>query len=409
MLRNFLSTFHKLPTSNKSMVYLMWIYGIGMIITNIFVNIYIFQINQSFLDVVIYNILFYTSTFVGFSGIWWYMSYKWNDIKNMYYIGYFLFIISFILLFVLSGDIKGVYIFSILYALWNGAFWNWVHSQELQNIKDKNRDFYSSSISAWLNIIDIITPLWIAVIFYLSKVLVIEGYTILFWFLPLVYLLSFIFIYRIDSYIPSSIDYKDLRNFFCMRKYKFGHLYFFIGWLKTGFKSVILAIISITLLKNEINVGILQWLLAFISSFVIVHFSFKRNSDNRFYYLTIIGIFSFINLIIFTLFFNITYFIIFSLISIFLDSMYRVSEHTYDLSLMDNIKTGESDFYPAMVLREVLLWWWRITALVLLFCISLYSWFAIENILKIGLTLMGITFLIKIVTIYWWEKYERDL
>ena len=69
MFRRFLDTFNQLPNSNKSMVYLMWIYGVGVIITNIFVNIYVFQISQSFSDVAIYNILFYTSTFIGFSGI----------------------------------------------------------------------------------------------------------------------------------------------------------------------------------------------------------------------------------------------------------------------------------------------------------------------------------------------------
>jgi hypothetical protein len=36
--------------------------------------------------------------------------------------------------------------------------------------------------------------------------------------------------------------------------------------------------------------------------------------------------------------------------------MLRISEHVYDLALMDNIKTHNSDFYPAMILREVVLW-----------------------------------------------------
>jgi hypothetical protein len=56
-----------LPESNKAMVYLMWIYGVGEIITNTFVNIYIFKIHNSLLHIIIYNILSFTSTLLGFS------------------------------------------------------------------------------------------------------------------------------------------------------------------------------------------------------------------------------------------------------------------------------------------------------------------------------------------------------
>gem|GEM_PF-1338164 len=67
MFKKFIQNFDTLPLSNKAMVYLMWIYGIGELISSIFVNIYVFKINRLFENIIIYNIIFFTSTFIGFS------------------------------------------------------------------------------------------------------------------------------------------------------------------------------------------------------------------------------------------------------------------------------------------------------------------------------------------------------
>lgn len=406
-MQKFLHSFRQLPESNRSMVYLMWIYSAGMIITNIFVNIYVFQINNSFTDVALYNIVFFTATFIGFSWIGTYMWYIWWNIKNMYYIGYVLFMMSFGLLFLLGETLLGIYIFSTIYALWNWVFWNAVHTQELNNISDINRDFYSSSISAWANIMDVLVPLGVATVFFLSNIFSFNGYSILFAFLPFVYVFSFIFIHNIESYTPTRITYDDVRNFFNMKRYKFEHLYFFVWWFKTWFKSVILAIITITLLKNEVNVGVFQGILAFVSSFVVMYVWMKRKPDNRLLYLIIISFIIFINLSVFSWYFNMIYFVIFSFISIFLDSLYRVSEHTYDLSLMDNIRQWKSDFYPAMIMRECLLWSGRVISISLILILFLYTWLDTESLLRIGLLFIWMTFILKVMFIYLWEKYEK--
>lgn len=73
---------------------------------------------------------------------------------------------------------------------------------------------------------------------------------------------------------------------------------------------------------------------------------------------------------------------------------------------MDTIKVKWSDFYPAMILREISLWFWRITIL-LFFIFLVKSWINLENILRIGLWSIWI-FLI----LAWWSialhmKYEN--
>jgi len=409
MLKNFIKTFNKLPLSNKSMVYLMWIYWIWSIITWFFINIYIFKLYNSIEEIIIYNIIFFTSTFLWFSLIWWIMGVFQKDIKNMYYISYFLFIISFIELFIFNQSLFWVYSFWTLFWLWNWAFWNWVHSQELKNIDNKNRDFYSSSISAWNNVISIVNPLLIAFLFYLATIFKFDWYLVLFLFLPLVYLLSFVFIKNIDSYFPNKITKKDFSNFFNLKKYKYWHLYFLIWGLILGLNVVIIPIINIILLKNEINIWLYQWLLTIISTFLIVHISHKRSEKNRFKYFSIFGFLLFINYLFFWTFFNFISFIIFSLVWLFINPLYRVSEHVYDLHLMDNVKTGNSDFYPAMIMREIILWIWRITALLVLLFITKKSNLWTENILTFWLIFTWICFVLLIWSIYMWEKKEKDL
>jgi hypothetical protein len=50
---------------------------------------------------------------------------------------------------------------------------------------------------------------------------------------------------------------------------------------------------------------------------------------------------------------------------------------------MDNIKTDNNDFYPAMILREIVLWIGRICALVLLLFFVNLELFENEVILRI--------------------------
>ena len=64
MLSTFFSTFFRLPRSNRSMIYLMWIYSLGGVITGVFLNIYVFKIHSSIEDLILYNLVFYTASFV---------------------------------------------------------------------------------------------------------------------------------------------------------------------------------------------------------------------------------------------------------------------------------------------------------------------------------------------------------
>jgi hypothetical protein len=100
-------------------------------------------------------------------------------------------------------------------------------------------------------------------------------------------------------------------------------------------------------------------------------------------------------------------FLIFSFISIFIQPMYRVSEYIYDLALMDNVKVNNSDFYPSMIMREVLTWIWKILSLFILLLFVKFTNMSIDMVMKITLILLWIMFAIKPMFVYMREKYEK--
>ena len=406
MLKKFIKDFKKLPESNKSMIYLMWIYGAGWIIGSLFVNIYVFSFNKEILDVLYYNTVFLTSVLIWFSLIWLIFSIYKKNIKNMYYMAYSAYILAFILLFIFNWYLW-IYLFAVIF--WLG-FWMFrcaVHTQELVNIEDKTRDIYSSIISGWKNIIDIIMPFIISGIFFVvSLYFSFSPYLVLFTILPIIYLTSFFFIKNIWDYVPSKIKKKDVKNFFNLKKYLFGQLYFIFVWLYQGLFWTIPPIIAIILLKSEINVWLFEWVITFISTFLVIFVATKRKRKNRIKFMWILSVLLFINLSIFSYNFNIYWYIIFTLIGLLLNPLYRISEHVFDLKLMDTIKVKWSDFYPAMILREISLWVWRVSIL-FLFIYLVKIWLGTDDILKIALISIWI-FLI----LAWWSialhiKYEN--
>lgn len=408
MLSTFLNTFFRLPLSNRSMIYLMWIYSLGGVITGVFLNIYVFKIHSSIEDLIIYNLVFYTASFAWFWLLGWLMSLLIANIRNMYYISYVLFIVAYYVLLAFDGTLSAVYIFGILFGLGNGSFWNAVHTQELKNIENQNRDFYSSSISAGQNIISIVVPFVVAFIFYITDLYQMDGYWVLFETLPIVYLFSFIFIHHIDSYFPPKITRKDVSNFFDLKKYKFGHLYFLIRGISHGFVITTMPIITIMMLKNEVNIWLFQGILTLVSTFLIVYLSTRRMSTNRMLYFSWISTGLCLMYIFFWWQFHFVGFLIFSLLGLFLNPLFRISEHVYDLHLMDGIKTEESDFYPGMILREVILWTGRLISIVFLLFFLYVLQFDTEMIIRIWLFGAGISFLLGIGSIFCWEKYEKN-
>lgn len=406
MLKKFKNNFKKLPSSNKSMIYLMWIYNAWWIVISVFINIYVFSLQKSIIDVLIYNSIYFSFTSIWFIGVWSIMSILGKNIKNMYYFAYSFFILGFLTIFLVNWY-TWIYLFASIYWLWFWMYWCAVHTQELVNIKDKTRDIYSSIIWTWKNIITIFMPLFISGIFFVVwKNFDFSPYLVIFLILPFIYMVSFIFIHNIWDYKPNKVNFSDFRYFFDLKKYLFWQLYFMFTWMYQALLWSIFPIIAITLLKTEVNVWLFEWIISFLTIFIIIFISNKRNQNNRVKIMWILSILLFINIIIFSFNFNIVWYIIFTLISLVLRPLYRISEHIFDLKLMDTIKIKWSDFYPTMIFREVSLFLWRLIMLIVLF-FMINNNIDIEEILRLWLFLTGSIILLAWVSISLHMKYEN--
>lgn len=407
MFNKFLNNFRALPESNRSLVFLLWIYYIWNVVANIFINIYIYKLNDSFNDLIVYYIFYFTFTFFGFAFVGYLMSVLQKSIKYLYYYSYLFFVISFILLFVLWESYLWIILFGILYWLWHWMYWNWMHSQELANIKNKKREMYASAVSIWKSLSEIIVPLMVSVIFIFSDNINVNWYFILFFTLPFIYFLSFFFINNIDDYIPNKIKYKNVKKHINFKKHKNWNMFFMFWWMQMVVSAVIMWVLSLYMLKNEVNIWFFQWLLALFSTALVIYLSFNRNEKNRFKYLVIFSLLYFFNYLIFVVNFNFIWFVIFSLLNIFIHPLYRVSYHVYHLSLVDNMKNEDGDFYLWMLIREIYLFVWRLFILIMMYFIINY--FSLNNmyILKWWILFVWLMFFILTLNIYLWEKYEE--
>lgn len=384
----------------------MWIYNLWQVVANIFISLYIYKINNNFFDIVIYNGIFFTAIMLWFVGFWFFATLKSLSIRLFYQIWYILFALAFMQL-LFFDNIVWIYIFSVLYGLWMWLYWNAVHTQELAYVDKKQRNYYSSFVSIWKNLIESLFPLIIAVIFYVSNYYNFDWYYILFLMLIWVYFYAFLFTKNIKNYSPNKINVSDLKHFCNLKKHKFWNLYYINGWLVLLLRFMVIPIITIYYLKNEVNIWLFQALLAIISSFVIVHISYRREKSDNFKYYAFFTVLIALNYFLLNFYLSFIGFVVFSLLLLLLIPLHRVSEHIYDLETMDNVKHENNDFYPTMLFREILLWLWRILGFMYVVSIFLLFQDNIELVIRMLLISFSIFFLLQILFIYLWRKYEK--
>lgn len=406
-MKKFFKNFSNLPNIYKSLVYIVWLYSIWQFIWIFFINIYIFKVNNNILDVFIYNLIYVTALVIWFSLLWYFVAYFKKNIKVLYYTSFSLLIIAFLSLFVIHWEYK-VFLFWILYWIWDWAFSAWLHTQELANIEDKKRDFYFSSVTAWKNVLWIFIPFLVSLIFYIStKYFNISWYIVLFLMVPFLYFISFFYIKNIKNYSPKRINLSHFKNFFNIKKNLYWLLYIFFIWVSHWISFFLPAVIAIYFLHNEINVWLFEWIMSIISILFIMYLASVRN-NNRLKIMLIIIFLILINATIFIFDFNTLWYIIYTIIWILIWPLYRISEDVYDLKIMDTFETWSDDFYAAMIYRDFLLWVWRVIIMWFFIFIILRFNISLEYILKILILLVPFTLLLSWVNISLYEKSLKN-
>ena len=362
--------FRALRPSVRALVGLMWLYDFGWKTIVLFFGIFLFQNFGTIESATWYFLVTFSFACIGFCGLgtlW--ARLRWN-IKWLFFIGLGCLTFSFIFLFLGERTLTQALYFGGMNGFGVGTFWVSMHSFELFEIQDKERDFYSSMLRAGSGVLGILSPALAALSFFVSREVLGWGtYTLLFLFIPLSFALTFPFLRNVSNYRPKPIKLTDIKHFFGKSHHWEGIAYIGFGSAGHAFRSIVIPLVAVYLLGSEINVGIFETLIKIASVVFVVWLSHHRHKGNR---IKIFGWCTVVLAVIRLLLgvsFDILAFIIFSLGFVFIEPHMNVSAHTLDLALVENLKRKQADFFPALVIRDFTIWFFRSVASILILLI----------------------------------------
>ncbi|HEY9585681.1 MAG TPA: MFS transporter [Candidatus Paceibacterota bacterium] len=347
----------------RAMVFLHWIFSFVGTLTGVFVHIYLFQRFGS----VSFNALaqagFFVGCVIGFSGVGVLFSFWRLNMKNGYGAAIIVFGMSFFLLLGNVGEYRA-FVFMLVNGFGFGLYWLTLHTFELTETQDEERDRYSSILSAGDQVINVAGPALATALFFISGDLLEWGsYTLLFVIAPLTCLLGFLFLGAIRAYRPLPIKVADVVHFLTEKKNVVAQVYFLSSSGNFAFTRVAIPIAALIFFGDEKHVGLWNTLFAIISIVAVLFLARVRHSGNRVRFLTITSLAGASIALFVAARYDLFAFLVFSLLSIVIKPLERISAHVIDLATMETLGRKGCDFFATMVLRDVALGFWRIVLL----------------------------------------------
>lgn len=384
MLRTTIMHFRSLRPAVRAMVYLHWAYGFVGALTSVFVQIFLYQKFQSISFNILGLIVYFIGCALGFSLVGALVARYRANMKWGYMAAFFMLCVSFLFLY---GDITSARAlwFMFMNGFGLGLYWVTLHTFELTETKNEERDYYSSVLSAGDQLIELVAPATAALLFYLSgDVLGWGTYTLLFLVAPMIYISGIPLFRDIRNYHPHPIERADTKHFLTDKKNRMAQVYLFAGSANFAFARVVLPIASIIFLGTEKNVGVFNAIFAVISACVLIVLSHHRHTKNRLRFLFYTSLASVIVTLLFAIRLDLVAFIIFTFLFVIIKPLQRVSAHVIDLETMETLSREGRDFFPTMIFRDAVFGVWRVIALLVL-AFLLVSVTDIHLAIRIGL------------------------
>ena len=370
----------------KAMIYLFWIYVFAASLTGIFVQLFVYGKFKSIAINVIAIGVDFTGLLIGFCAVGWLYAALRINIKLGYVGSFILMAASFLFLY---GDVsyRDAMLFMFVNGIGNGIYWLTIHTFELTETKNNEREFYSSMLSFGGLVVGLVAPLVGTGLLYLSEFIFHQTFTLLFLVAPIFYLLGFPFIANIGDYRPHPIRMRDVRHFFMDKGNRFLQIYMAGDSLSFAWEASLIPVASLLLLQDAKNVGIFNSVFAVISAIMLVFLTRFRNEGNRLSFLALTTLLLSLFALLPAFSFTFVFFVVYTLGNVILKPLYRVSSHVIDLETMETLAHAESDFYPTMILRDASLWVWRMVGCALLLTVIGYAGGDVQTI-RSGFLLM---------------------
>ena len=360
-LAQFWSMRHRL----RSLVLLFWVYSFVSRAVGAFSQIYIYKMFDSVQLNIVAAMASFTGIMIGFC-VYGAITAQYRLNAKHGFLLSFLFTALGLILLALAGDVQQACGAVTVRGIGSGLFWLTIHTYELMESRDHERDIYSTFLSAGDQILTLASPAFATLLIWLSHNLGLGEFTLLFLVTPPIFLLGLPSLGALKDYRPEPIARHDLVHFVADRRNQAAQVYLLGGAASHILSNALIPLASITVLGSALNVGGFNTVFAFAGALALLVVGSRRRPENR---LAILGLSS-IALISLDLMlgFSLTLvtLIVYTIGTSIMQPVMRVSQHVIDLKTMDGMAHGASDFYPAMILRDVALWVWRMAAAALL-------------------------------------------
>ena len=349
----------------RSLIYLFWIYCFVSRAVGIFSQIYIYEMFNSVQLNIVAAIANFTGIMIGFCIYGWFASTFRINAKYGFLLS-FLFTGLGLILLTLAHDVPQACGAVTIRGVGIGLFWLTIHTYELMETTDYERDIYSTFLSAGDQIVTLASPAFATFLIWISHKLDFGDFTLLFLVMPPIFLLGLPALAALKDYRPAPIGRHDLVHFLSDRRNQAAQIYLMGDATVHILQQIMIPLASITVLGNALNVGGFNTAFAIAGALALLAVGARRRPENR---LLILGISSIVlvglNLML-GLSLTLTTLIVYTIGGSIMQPIMRVSQHVIDLKTMDGMSHRASDFYPAMILRDFALWVWRILAALIL-------------------------------------------
>ena len=174
-----LAHFRSQPRSLRSLIYLSWIYSFVSRAVGAFSQIYIYELFNSVKLAIIAGIAAFTGIMVGFCICGVVAAYYRLNAKHGFLLS-FLFTGLGLILLPLANDVPEACGAAAIRGIGSGLFWLTIHTYELMESSDHERDNYSTFLSAGDQIVTVASPAFATLLLWTSHRLGFGDFTLLF-------------------------------------------------------------------------------------------------------------------------------------------------------------------------------------------------------------------------------------
>lgn len=365
MIKKIKDNFVNLKTESKILVYLFSTIRIVPLIRGIFVNIFVYKVTSNIETVIWFNIIY--NLFLSWSVIFFnFIAQKYKiNLKKILNIPHFFFLLSTVIIF--SNQSFEYAVASIfLSSIWLWAFRAWFQPYHFDRIDKKEKQFYSWMLASFNAFIGIATPFISALILFLVPENIIDPYLIVLLLWPISYLSTFFLTKNLPDY---TVKIDKNKKFTFKKLFSNWKFYWYSYLMLTAVKQVeqmVLYVTWFTILKTWANLWFYETVVWIISIIATMFLWLKQTDENikKIIWYLALAIFGIHIFLAFNL--NLTWYIIFWLISIILKPLFHATTISTTMNIMNRFKE-DFNSQTALMVREIILLIWRVSLLFLLY------------------------------------------